>query len=94
MIISKNAGQDIREEDVTGSAVRLAMPQTVARYPCNRFTEADGERLPLFAGMCGNGGSGVISRFRTGVPGISPREAVRKARAGQEEFRGRQRQGV
>jgi len=31
--------------------IRLTMTQALVRYLCNQFTEIDGERVPLFAGV-------------------------------------------
>ena len=34
-----------------GATVRLTMAQALVRYLCNQFTEIDGDRVPLFAGV-------------------------------------------
>ncbi|TCA17225.1 3D-(3,5/4)-trihydroxycyclohexane-1,2-dione acylhydrolase (decyclizing) [Rhizobium leguminosarum bv. viciae] len=41
--------------------VRLTMAQALVRYLCNQFTEIDGERLPLFAGVFGIFGHGNVT---------------------------------
>lgn len=41
--------------------VRLTMAQALVRYLCNQFTEIDGERVPLFAGVFGIFGHGNVT---------------------------------
>ncbi|PWK56039.1 3D-(3,5/4)-trihydroxycyclohexane-1,2-dione acylhydrolase (decyclizing) [Silicimonas algicola] len=41
--------------------VRLTMAQAVVRYLCNQFTEIDGERVPLFAGVFAIFGHGNVT---------------------------------
>ena len=41
--------------------VRLTMAQALVRYLCNQFTEIDGERVPLFAGIFGIFGHGNVT---------------------------------
>ena len=41
--------------------VRLTMGQSLVRYLCNQFTEIDGERVPLFAGVFGIFGHGNVT---------------------------------
>ena len=41
--------------------VRLTMAQAVVRYLCKQFTEIDGERVPLFAGVFGIFGHGNVT---------------------------------
>ncbi|MGZ2406408.1 3D-(3,5/4)-trihydroxycyclohexane-1,2-dione acylhydrolase (decyclizing) [Rhizobium ruizarguesonis] len=41
--------------------VRLTVAQALVRYLCNQFTEIDGERLPLFAGVFGIFGHGNVT---------------------------------
>jgi len=43
------------------NTVRLTMAQALVRYLCNQFTEIDGERLPLFAGVFGIFGHGNVT---------------------------------
>ncbi len=44
-----------------GNTVRLTMAQALVRYLCNQFTEIDGERVPLFAGVFGIFGHGNVT---------------------------------
>jgi len=41
--------------------VRLTMAQALVRYLCNQFTEIDGQRVPLFAGVFGIFGHGNVT---------------------------------
>ena len=41
--------------------VRLTMAQALVRYLCNQFTEIDGKRVPLFAGVFGIFGHGNVT---------------------------------
>ncbi|MGY4752552.1 3D-(3,5/4)-trihydroxycyclohexane-1,2-dione acylhydrolase (decyclizing) [Pannonibacter sp. Q-1] len=41
--------------------IRLTMAQALVRYLCNQFTEIDGDRVPLFAGVFGIFGHGNVS---------------------------------
>ena len=41
--------------------MRLTMAQALVRYLCNQFTEIDGERVPLFAGVFGIFGHGNVT---------------------------------
>ena len=41
--------------------LRLTMAQALVRYLCNQFTEIDGERVPLFAGVFGIFGHGNVT---------------------------------
>ncbi|RDD72375.1 3D-(3,5/4)-trihydroxycyclohexane-1,2-dione acylhydrolase (decyclizing) [Paracoccus versutus] len=41
--------------------VRLTMAQALVRYLCNQFTEIEGERVPLFAGVFGIFGHGNVT---------------------------------
>ena len=41
--------------------VRLTMAHALVRYLCNQFTEIDGERVPLFAGVFGIFGHGNVT---------------------------------
>ena len=40
---------------------RMTMAQAVVRYLCNQFTEIDGQRVPLFAGVFGIFGHGNVT---------------------------------
>jgi 3D-(3,5/4)-trihydroxycyclohexane-1,2-dione acylhydrolase (decyclizing) len=44
-----------------GGTVRLTMAQAVVRYLCNQFTEIDGRREPLFAGVFAIFGHGNVT---------------------------------
>ncbi|MCX8997002.1 3D-(3,5/4)-trihydroxycyclohexane-1,2-dione acylhydrolase (decyclizing) [Rhizobiaceae bacterium BDR2-2] len=46
---------------MTRKTVRLTMAQALVRYLCNQFTEIDGERVPLFAGVFGIFGHGNVT---------------------------------
>lgn len=46
---------------MTRNTVRLTMAQALVRYLCNQFTEIDGERVPLFAGLFGIFGHGNVT---------------------------------
>jgi 3D-(3,5/4)-trihydroxycyclohexane-1,2-dione acylhydrolase (decyclizing) len=43
------------------SKIRLTMTQALVRYLCNQFTEIDGVRVPLFAGVFGIFGHGNVT---------------------------------
>ncbi|WP_343081639.1 3D-(3,5/4)-trihydroxycyclohexane-1,2-dione acylhydrolase (decyclizing) [Ostreiculturibacter nitratireducens] len=43
------------------ATIRLTMAQALVRYLCNQFTEIDGERVPLFAGVFGIFGHGNVT---------------------------------
>ncbi|WP_420344865.1 3D-(3,5/4)-trihydroxycyclohexane-1,2-dione acylhydrolase (decyclizing) [Paenirhodobacter sp.] len=46
---------------MTRKTVRLTMAQALVRYLCNQFTEIDGTRVPLFAGVFGIFGHGNVT---------------------------------
>lgn len=46
---------------MVGSTVRLTMAQALVRYLCNQFTEIDGERVELFAGVFAIFGHGNVT---------------------------------
>jgi 3D-(3,5/4)-trihydroxycyclohexane-1,2-dione acylhydrolase (decyclizing) len=46
---------------MTGKTIRLTMAQALVRYLCNQFTEIDGTRVPLFAGVFGIFGHGNVT---------------------------------
>src|SRR3954464_7431358 len=46
---------------MTRSTVRSTMAQALVRYLCNQFTEVDGERVPLFAGVFAIFGHGNVT---------------------------------
>ncbi|MDB5657645.1 MAG: iolD [Cypionkella sp.] len=43
------------------STIRLTMTQALVRYLCSQFTEIDGQRVPLFAGVFGIFGHGNVT---------------------------------
>ena len=43
------------------STVRLTMAQALVRYLCNQFTIIDGKQEPLFAGLFGIFGHGIVA---------------------------------
>jgi len=46
---------------MSGPTVRLTMSQALVRYLCNQFTELDGQRVPLFAGVFAIFGHGNVT---------------------------------
>ena len=46
---------------MTHETIRLTMAQALVRYLCNQFTEIDGERVPLFAGVFAIFGHGNVT---------------------------------
>ncbi len=46
---------------MTRKTVRLTMAQALVRYLCNQFTEINGSRVPLFAGVFGIFGHGNVT---------------------------------
>lgn len=46
---------------MTRNTVRLTMAQALVRYLCNQFTEIEGQRVPLFAGVFGIFGHGNVT---------------------------------
>lgn len=46
---------------MTRNTVRLTMAQALVRYLCNQFTEIEGARVPLFAGVFGIFGHGNVT---------------------------------
>lgn len=46
---------------MAANTIRLTMAQAVIRYLCNQFTEIEGERVPLFAGVFGIFGHGNVT---------------------------------
>ncbi|SMX41102.1 3D-(3,5/4)-trihydroxycyclohexane-1,2-dione acylhydrolase (decyclizing) [Maliponia aquimaris] len=46
---------------MTLATVRLTMAQALVRYLCNQYTEIDGARVPLFAGVFGIFGHGNVT---------------------------------
>ena len=80
---------------MTRSTVRLTMAQALVRYLCNQFTEIDGERVPLFAGVFaifGHGNVTCLSRSARGGSGHAA-DLARPERAVDGAGRDRLRQG-
>jgi len=50
--------------------VRLTMAQALVRYLVNQFTEIDGERVPLFAGVFGIFGHGNVTCLSEALEGV------------------------
>ena len=48
---------------MTAKTIRLTMAQALVKYLCNQFTEIDGERVQLFAGVFGIFGHGNVTCF-------------------------------
>ncbi len=48
---------------MTTNTIRLTMAQALVKYLCNQFTEIDGERVQLFAGVFGIFGHGNVTCF-------------------------------
>jgi 3D-(3,5/4)-trihydroxycyclohexane-1,2-dione acylhydrolase (decyclizing) len=46
---------------MSNKTIRLTMGQAIVRYLCAQFTEIDGERVPLFAGVFGIFGHGNVT---------------------------------
>ncbi len=46
---------------MTYKSIRLTMAQALVRYLCNQFTEIDGQRVPLFAGVFAIFGHGNVT---------------------------------
>src|ERR1700733_5009809 len=60
--LTRLEGRFNREETtMPSSTVRLTMAQALVRYLCNQFTEIDGERVPLFAGVFAIFGHGNVT---------------------------------
>ncbi len=47
--------------EMSRATIRLTMAQALVRYLCNQFTEIDGQRVPLFAGVFGIFGHGNVT---------------------------------
>ena len=50
--------------------VRLTMAQALVRYLCNQFTEIDGEKVQLFAGVFGIFGHGNVTCFAEALEAV------------------------
>lgn len=53
--------------------IRLTMAQALVRYLCNQFTEIDGERVPLFAGVFGIFGHGNVTCLSEALEAVQDR---------------------
>ena len=53
--------------------MRLTMAQALVRYLCNQFTEIDGERVPLFAGVFGIFGHGNVTCLSEALEAVQDR---------------------
>ena len=53
-----------------GATVRLTMAQALVRYLCNQFTEIDGDRVPLFAGVFAIFGHGNVTCLSEALEGV------------------------
>ena len=58
---------------MTTGTVRLTMAQALVRYLCNQFTEIDGERVPLFAGVFGIFGHGNVTCLAEALEAVQDR---------------------
>src|SRR5215831_12907309 len=59
--------------DMGGSTVRLTMAQALVRYLCNQFTEIDGARVPLFAGVFAIFGHGNVTCLSEALEAVQDR---------------------
>ncbi len=55
------------------STVRMTMAQALVRYLCNQFTEIEGERLPLFAGVFAIFGHGNVTCLSEALESVQDR---------------------
>jgi 3D-(3,5/4)-trihydroxycyclohexane-1,2-dione acylhydrolase (decyclizing) len=55
---------------MTEPTVRLTMAQALVRYLCNQFTEIDGQRVPLFAGVFAIFGHGNVTCLSEALEGV------------------------
>ena len=55
------------------STVRMTMAQALVRFLCNQFTEIDGERVPLFAGVFGIFGHGNVTCLSEALEAVQDR---------------------
>jgi len=56
-----------------GSTVRLTMAQALVRYLCSQFTEIEGERAPLFAGVFAIFGHGNVTCLSEALEAVQDR---------------------
>ncbi len=55
------------------STIRLTMAQALVRYLCNQYTEIDGVRVPLFAGVFGIFGHGNVTCLSEALEAVQDR---------------------
>lgn len=55
------------------STIRLTMAQALVRYLCNQFTEIEGERVPLFAGVFAIFGHGNVTCLSEALEAVQDR---------------------
>ena len=55
------------------STIRLTMAQALVRYLCSQFTEIDGARVPLFAGVFGIFGHGNVTCLSEALEAVQDR---------------------
>ncbi|NRG18249.1 3D-(3,5/4)-trihydroxycyclohexane-1,2-dione acylhydrolase (decyclizing) [Rhizobiales bacterium] len=55
------------------ATIRLTMAQALVKYLCNQFTEIDGERVPLFAGVFGIFGHGNVTCLSEALEAVQDR---------------------
>ncbi len=58
---------------MTGKTVRLTMAQALVRYLCAQFTEIDGTRVPLFAGVFAIFGHGNVTCLSEALEAVQDR---------------------
>lgn len=58
---------------MTRSTIRLTMAQALTRYLCNQFTEIDGARVPLFAGVFAIFGHGNVTCLSEALEAVQDR---------------------
>ena len=58
---------------MTGSTIRLTMAQALARWLTQQFTEIDGVRVPLFAGVFAIFGHGNVTCFSEALEAVQDR---------------------
>jgi 3D-(3,5/4)-trihydroxycyclohexane-1,2-dione acylhydrolase (decyclizing) len=58
---------------VPAESVRLTMAQALVRYLCNQFTEVDGARVPLFAGVFAIFGHGNVTCLSEALEAVQDR---------------------
>ncbi len=59
--------------EMSRATIRLTMAQALVRYLCNQFTEIDGARVPLFAGVFGIFGHGNVTCLSEALEAVQDR---------------------